>query len=406
MVPVSENWYLQPALEQLRTAVLDQNRPGSVEGLLAQHILHDHQWANIEWDVECSHGWMTSEFKITNLDCVVGLGYSMWQRFDADSKAQLTAGLRRVIGRDPFKGGHLSLARSPSRLLGIVLGSLCLGEEGREIHSWCKQVLQQMESKFSGERLDPLYAYVKFRLHGSKVPLDYVTRSDLYELSFLDWAVRHEISALELSSSQLAECRNRILFQTATDLRFESAHQAAFILSSVNANLFHAISGSRLQNRHVTMVLENFESAMKRWRWDSEGLKKPIRWPIAQEREVQDILWLILRSYFSDVVDEDTLPKFGHSTYKADFGIPPLKLIIEAKFAVSKDDFKKIEKEIQEDAIPYLRGIRYDNIIVFIYDASASVQEHQTTKQALLEIPGISDVVIVSRPSQLQNAIN
>lgn len=140
---------------------------------------------------------------------------------------------------------------------------------------------------------------------------------------------------------------------------------------------------------------------MKRWRWDGEKLLKPIRWPVTQEREVQDILWLILRSYFSDVVDEDALPKLGHSTYKADFGIGSLKLIIEVKFSTSKDDFKKIEKEVQEDCIPYLRDLRYQSLIVFIYDDSASVQEHDTTRRALLELPGIIDVIIVSRPSQL-----
>jgi hypothetical protein len=40
-------------------------------------------------------------------------------------------------------------------------------------------------------------------------------------------------------------------------------------------------------------------------------------------------------------------------------------------------------------------------LIVFIYDDSASVQEHDTTRRALVQIPGIIDVVIVSRPSQL-----
>jgi hypothetical protein len=140
---------------------------------------------------------------------------------------------------------------------------------------------------------------------------------------------------------------------------------------------------------------------MKRWRWDGDGLQKPIHWPVTQEREVQDILWLILRSYFPDLVDEDALPKLGHSTYKADFGIGPLKLIIEVKYASSKDDFKKIEKEVQEDCIPYLRDLRYESLVVFIYDDSASVQEHDITRRALLEIPGIVGVVIVSRPSQL-----
>jgi hypothetical protein len=117
----------------------------------------------------------------------------------------------------------------------------------------------------------------------------------------------------------------------------------------VTATLFHALGAASLQARDVVAVLANFEAAMKRWRWDADELQKPVRWPVKQEREVQDILWLILRSYFPDLVDEDTLPKLGHSSYKADFGLPSLKLIIEAKFAASKDDFKKIEKEIQED---------------------------------------------------------
>jgi hypothetical protein len=63
----------------------------------------------------------------------------------------------------------------------------------------------------------------------------------------------------------------------------------------------------------VVAVLQNCEAAMKRWRWDGDELRKPIRWSATQEREVQDILWLILRSYFQDVVDEDALPKLGHS---------------------------------------------------------------------------------------------
>jgi hypothetical protein len=76
-------------------------------------------------------------------------------------------------------------------------------------------------------------------------------------------------------------------------------------------------------------------------------------------------------------------------------------MIIEAKFASSKEDFKKIEKEVQEDCIPYLRDLRYESVVVFIYDDSASVQEHDITRRALLEIPGIVGVVIVSRSSQL-----
>jgi hypothetical protein len=400
MVPVNSSLYLQPNLDRLRVAILEQNRPGSVEGLLAHHILKDDPRIAIEWQVECTQAWIDAEFKPINLNNVSALGYTHWAKPNPKFKVQLTDGLSRVRERDAFMGEHLSLARNPTRLLGIILGSLAIGDAGSETLLWCKEVLEEMHRK-GMVGFDPLVGYLFFRAFNTKIPIAAHTSASLYQLAFADWVIRHQMHQNEPSQQQLSSERQNILFKTATDLHFESASQAAFIWSSVTSVLFHALESASLQPKHVAAVLSNFEAAMKRWRWDSDELQKPIRWAVTQEREVQDILWLILRSYFPDVVDEDALPKLGHSTYKADFGIRSLKLIIEAKFATSKDDFKKIEKEVQEDCIPYLRDMRYESLVVFIYDDSASVQEHDTTRRALLEIPGIVDVVIVSRPSQL-----
>lgn len=400
MVPLNQGLYLQPSLDRLRVAVLEQNRAGSVEGLLAHHVLRDDARIGVEWQVGCTQAWMDTEFKPTNLDNVAALGYFLWTQPTSKFTPQLLDGLGRMRERDAFKGEHLSLARNPTRLLGIILGSLALGDAALETLNWCRDVLEKMRQKgLTG--FDPLVPYLYFRALGTKMPAAHPSGASLFELAFTDWVIRHQMHQNEPSLQQLQDDRQSILFQAATDLRFESASQAAFIWSGVTSILFHALGAASLQPRHVAAILRNFEAAMKRWRWDGDELQKPVRWAVTQEREVQDILWLILRSYFTDVVDEDALPKLGHSTYKADFGIGSLKLIIEAKFATSKDDFKKIEKEVQEDCIPYLRDLRYESLVVFIYDDSASVQEHDTTRQALLEIPGVVDVVIVSRPSQL-----
>jgi len=400
MVPLNQILYLQPSLDRLRVAVLEQNRPGSVEGLLAHHVLKDDPRISVEWQVGCTQEWIDTEFKPTHLDHVAALGYFLWAQPTSKFTPQLLDGLGRMRERDAFKGEHLSLARNPTRLLGIVLASLALGTAASETLTWCREVLEKMRQRGLTD-FDPLVPYLFFRAFDEKMPAASHSTPSLYELAFADWAVRHQMHQSEPSLQRLDEDRQSILFQAATDLRFESASQAAFIWSTVTSILFYALGAASLQPKHVAAVLLNFEAAMKRWRWDGDELQKPIRWPVTQEREIQDILWLILRSYFPDVVDEDALPKLGHSTYKADFGIGSLKLIIEAKFATSKDDFKKIEKEVQEDCIPYLRDLRYESLIVFIYDDSASVQEHDTTRRALLEIPGVVAVVIVSRPSQL-----
>jgi hypothetical protein len=403
MVPVNQGFFLQPSLDRLRIAVLEQNRPGSVEGLLAHHVLKDDPRITIDWQVGCTPAWIESEFKPTNLDNVAALGYFLWAFPASQFTAQLQDGLSRIRERDAFKGEHLSLAHNPSRLLGVILGCLALPDGASETLTWCRSVLEKMRQK-GDIGFDPLVPYLFYRAFGTKIDATVHPKGSLYELALLDWVMRHQMHENEPSLKHLQEDRQNILFQAATDLRFESASQAAFIWSSVTTTLFHALGTASLKASDVVAVLQNFEAAMKRWRWDGDSLQKPIRWAVAQEREVQDILWLILRSYFPDVVDEDTLPKLGHSAYKADFGIPSLKLIIEAKFATSKDDFKKIEKEVQEDCIPYLRDLRYESLVIFIYDDSASVQEHDITRRALIEIPGIVDVVIVSRPSQLPSS--
>jgi hypothetical protein len=111
--------------------------------------------------------------------------------------------------------------------------------------------------------------------------------------------------------------------------------------------------------------------------------KDPIRWQVEAEREVQDILWVMLRPYFEDLVYEDPLPKVGHSSYRTDFGVPSLRLLIEVKYARKAVAFKELEKEVMEDSIANLANTdRYDRIIVFIYDDSSSSEHHATTRRA------------------------
>jgi hypothetical protein len=123
---------------------------------------------------------------------------------------------------------------------------------------------------------------------------------------------------------------------------------------------------------------------------------------ITSEREVHNIIWIMLRPVFDDLVDEETLLKRGHSTYRADFGIPSLGLLIEVKYARKAADFKTFEKEVYEDYVAYLTGNGpYRKMTVFIYDESVSVQEHGTTRKALLDLPNMTDVIIVCRPSHV-----
>src|SRR5437016_14597038 len=109
MVPVTGGIILQPSVERLRLAILEQNRCGSLEGLLAHHVLRDDPLASIDWQVWPTQDWINGEFKATNVEHVAALGYALWARPGLSFTAQLTEGLERVVERDAFKGEHLSL---------------------------------------------------------------------------------------------------------------------------------------------------------------------------------------------------------------------------------------------------------------------------------------------------------
>lgn len=392
---MSTTSYFESTIARLHDAVVTQNLPGSLQGLLAQHILATDRLARVPWRVLCTDEWLGHEYNPTNAEMVAALGLSIAAARDQRHEDKLRTGLERVVARDPFSGEHLSLARGPARLLGIALGAICINHD--PTRSWLLTLLDGIGREPDTYR-DPLYAYLRFLLHSAPVTLSLRADATMYEQCFADWMLRRSIATVAGPPDM-----DELLFATTTRLEFESAFQAALIWTTMNAHLFVALNGTRQQPRHVVGILEQFEAAMKRWRWDPQDSTKQkiIQWPITEEREVQDILYLILRSYFPDLTDEEGLPKFGHSSYRVDFAIPSLGVLIEAKYATDSTEFKRIEKDVLEDAVPYLQQAKYQHIIVFIYDASASVQEHSITKDALRRIPGVYDVAIVSKPSQL-----
>jgi hypothetical protein len=168
MVSLGQSVYLQPSLDRLRLAVLEQNKPGSVDGLLAHHVLKDNSRISIDWQVACTHEWIDTEYKPTNLEHVAALGYFLWSNPGSQFRHHLMDGLSRVRERDAFKGEHLSLSHNPSRLLGIILGCLALEDSASDTLTWCREVLEKM--RLMGDiECDPLVQYLFFRAFGAKI---------------------------------------------------------------------------------------------------------------------------------------------------------------------------------------------------------------------------------------------
>lgn len=400
---MSRIWVAE-ALDRLYADIASANVSGNVEGLFARHISGRDANLGIAWNVDCDADWLHRHYDPSRLPMVAALGYTVASRADPALLSALEDGMHRATARDPALAGPGAALHDPSVLIGLALAAKQFEAEHGHFLVWIGNVVGGLRRQ-AATRIDPLHAYAA-QLCGinlGELPID--LEAPLVHGAALDWWVSQVTPASQASVERRLALRASIVERTLTEnVTRRSAHQAALLWRVLRAAVSEETAAVLRTSHTVSRLLGQFESCLRRWRWDGD-LKARVRWPIRSEREVQDILWVILRAVFDDLEDEDTLPKFGHSSYRADFGVPSLGLLVEAKFARSAADFKAIEKEVLQDLVPYLRSPeRYREVLIFVYDDSCSVQAHDLTARSLRSIGGVADVVIVSRPSQLPTA--
>lgn len=408
--PIQHTLTLQ--LNKIVSLLKSKNLKGNLEGLYAHQMLHDDEHLHIDWQVSCAEDdWIKEKSgELTHQFNVASLGFSIGNFKKSASTKHSEFFLRelsKLKKRDLFPGDHTTFPFIPKVFLGIVVGIKSIGDlKDRDDNlRWLLTILDRRRKKGGISRFNELfYAYIESLLKNE--PAKIITLHDtetLEELTFIEWGARKGYFDIPNPTKNLADTRKKLLGEfVKTDLEEKDFSVIPLLWNSVNNTITESISEIVLSTNHVILLLNRFEDSLRRWRWDEASKKDPINWPIKNEREVQDIVWLILRSNFEDVIDEEYLPKFGHGASIPDFAIPSLGLLIEVKFVRKKGDFKKVEDEIKVDTVDYLtHNPTYNKIIVFIYDHSCSVQEHSITVRDLKKISGVEDVIIVSKPSQL-----
>jgi hypothetical protein len=394
-------------LASLRRRVQTANTAGNLDGLFAHHVLSP-QALPMQWSVNpLVEEWMdANRQRAGQAPHTAALGYGL-THFTSTKRAEaetlLRQGLDVLARRDPFPADGMTFIRDPRQLLGIALGAAAIsGTE--KVRNWLGQVLDDPRLRDEVPRLRLIVQHVRALLGGAPMTLRYPDPdADLVQVALAHWMTANGTGRLAEPATALQPMCGQLLTVAMHTPAVElSVPDAALVHAAMSQIITSSLDAAVLTQRHVGVVLRRFQAAMRRWRFDSRtGSTAPLQWPIVSEREVQDILWLILRSTFADLVDEEPTRRLGHSYNLADFGIPSLGTLIEVKYARSAADLKKFEKEVAEDAVAYLRDRTYQKLIVFIYDESCSVQDHDMTVAALREIPHVEDAVIVSRPSHV-----
>lgn len=115
---------------------------------------------------------------------------------------------------------------------------------------------------------------------------------------------------------------------------------------------------------------------------------------INSEKDFQNFLYPILRSHFGDLEDEHYLPKYAAKSYQPDFGIPSVKLLVEAKVIRTKSDLKKVQAELHDDVAGYLNSNdKYNKVIAAIYNLGGVAVNRDELRQ-LESMPGLERALI------------
>lgn len=398
-------------IANLESVVQRANLPGNLEGLLAHHILADRH-SGVAWNVNpMAPEWLAENrhrFVYAAGVAILGFGLTGFVSMESQTGRQyLSEGLPNLMRKNPFQADGVTFVNDPGQIIGLALAVNAVLEDVPKARPWLAEVLHDPRLRPATPLLGIFHHYAR---HIIGTPIgnspDARNISDPVELAGWLWLAGLPGCQILKDPDELRRLRSRLISALVLNQAESlSAGRAALLLNAVVRIVTASVDDLVLSTSHVGVLLSRFGDAMRQWRHDGDNLIHPIRWLITEEREIQNILWLMLRPVFDDLVDEETLRKVGHSTYRADFGIPSLGLLIEVKYARRAADFKAFEKEILEDYVAYLIDNQpYTKLAVFIYDESASVQEHGTTRNALLKLPHVTDVVIVCRPSHVPAA--
>ena len=319
-------------LDKLHECILSHNKQGDFYGLFSYHILNTAvEWRD-EWEVLCNDDWVLNHFEENNAYSISSLGFSAgYSQLNDKALGRFRHSFDMLMQRDPFKGPHVSFAYQPITIIGLILGIKKMSDDGWQITAskWLSSIIdKRIEKGNLSDFHSMLFCYSKFLLDGTAVELSIdPDEATIEEMSFLLWATKRGIFKIKGSGETLPAIRHQLInLLLRKDIAVDADDKAAMIWIAASEAISTHISTYLMSPSYVSAILSRFEDAMKRWRNDLDTKKKPIRWPIISEREVQDILWLILRSYFEDLVDEDALPKFGHKYHITDFAIPSLRL--------------------------------------------------------------------------------
>jgi hypothetical protein len=96
---------------------------------------------------------------------------------------------------------------------------------------------------------------------------------------------------------------------------------------------------------------------------------------IKSEDDLQDVIFLMLRPWITDLVTENPTDRIASRFVIQDFLSKELNIVVEAKFVRDKKHGRKISEELHDDIETYRNHPNCSEIVFFIYDPNSLIPD-------------------------------
>jgi len=314
-----------------------------------------------------------------------------------DEAAEFIKGVEHLSGRSYFTGGKVErFAIDGVALLGVALGYRALKHRDAD-KTWFLNLVGKSIDALHEDAWHGGFARAALQVVQDK-PFDN-DMDDVLSVS-IDNALGRKICKGRQARAWQSVLENVEDSDPSRKAAFQGVYEA-----SVAALARLPVHGAGLSE--LVEVLEGVAASMSHWTFETKQRVKsvePEQWRMMHEYHVQNLLWTVLRPIFPDLEDEESLKKLGHTTPRADLGIPSLSTIVEVKFLRKKgqSSLKKLTDEIAADRSLYLRdGTGYNSMIAFVWDECRQTEEYRTLKNGLESLDGIEKVILLPKPAKM-----
>lgn len=143
--------------------------------------------------------------------------------------------------------------------------------------------------------------------------------------------------------------------------------QLQILLEDVESTLLNTKYINKSADEVVRDILNNFSNAIQKI--IKNRRKDHLNFEIKDEYDVQDILYVILKSVFPNLRDEDAIPKVGAKTTKIDLIIREERILVEVKMIKQKDaNETHFIEELKVDIESYHECKWLRKLFCFVYD--------------------------------------